>query len=334
VRSAEEKATQTSIMEQHQQQQSFVDMLKAFLEATLTPSPAVFIIGGLIVLLAPVILHHLYTRTTPYTSLPTVLLVGPSGAGKTALLTLFERGPLPSNSSPANPAQTHTSQTPSSIELAAPEDKSLSFRTDLDATGATATKFLLVDTPGHGKLRAAALSKLLPTAGGSSKKDDIKKAASASSRLRAVVFVLDAADADTLSTDGAEYLYDVLLALQKRTGSGKTSRAPHAVPVLVAANKLDLFTALPAALVKSRLEAELGRIRKTRSKGLLEASVGADEVDVPEEGDDWLGEYGSDKFSFAQMREFDIEVDVIGGDVVGEGGPGVDKWWSWIADKI
>lgn len=303
------------------EQQNLWDLLKSFLETTLTPSPAVFIIGGLIVLLAPIILHHLYTRQTPYTSLPSVILVGPSGAGKTALLTLLERGPL-SNPEP-HPAQTHTSQIPSSVELAVSEDKSVSFRTDLDATGATATKFLLIDTPGHGKLRAAALSKL-----GLSK--DEKK----SSRLRAVVFVVDAADVDTLSTDGAEYLYDVLLALQKRTGAGKSSRAPGAVPVLVAANKLDLFTALPAALVRSRLETELGRIRKTRSKGLLEASVGTDEVDVPDEGDDWLGEYGSEKFSFSQMREFDIEVDVIGGNVVGEGGPGVDKWWSWIADKI
>ncbi|KAH8902495.1 P-loop containing nucleoside triphosphate hydrolase protein [Coniochaeta sp. PMI_546] len=303
------------------EQQNLWDLLKSFLETTLTPSPAVFIIGGLIVLLAPIILHHLYTRQTPYTSLPSVILVGPSGAGKTALLTLLERGPL-SKPEP-HPAQTHTSQIPSSVELAVSEDKSVSFRTDLDATGATATKFLLIDTPGHGKLRAAALSKL-----GLSK--DEKK----SSRLRAVVFVVDAADVDTLSTDGAEYLYDVLLALQKRTGAGKSSRAPGAVPVLVAANKLDLFTALPAALVRSRLETELGRIRKTRSKGLLEASVGTDEVDVPDEGDDWLGEYGSEKFSFSQMREFDIEVDVIGGNVVGEGGPGVDKWWSWIADKL
>ena len=113
----------------------------------------------------------------------------------------------------------------------------------------------------------------------------------------------------------------------------RTSRAPAAVPVLIAANKLDLFTALPAALVRSRLETELGRIRKTRSKGLLEASVGTDEVDAPEEGDDWLGEFGSEKFSFNQMREFDVEVDVVGGNVLGEG-PGVGKWWSWIADKI
>jgi signal recognition particle receptor subunit beta len=101
---------------------------------------------------------------------------------------------------------------------------------------------------------------------------------------------------------------------------------------LIAANKLDLFTALPAALVKSNLEAELGRVRKTRSKGLLDSGVGADDV-AGEEGDDWLGEYGSEKFSFKQLLEFDIEVDVIGGNVVGDG-PGVDKWWKWIAERI
>ncbi|KAB5523104.1 srp receptor beta subunit [Coniochaeta sp. 2T2.1] len=300
------------------------DILKSLLEASLTPSPAVFLIGGLVVLLAPIILHHLYTRTTSYgtSSLPQILLVGPSNSGKTALLTLLERGAQPKSSSP-EPAATHTSQIPASVELAVSEDKSLPFTTDLDAAGAVATKFLLVDTPGHGKLRAQTLARLGHT------KDDKK----ASSRLKAVVFVLDAADVDTLSTDGAEYLYDLLLSLQKRTGSGKTSRAPHAIPVLIAANKLDLFTALPAALVRSRLETELGRIRKTRSKGLLEASVGTDEVDAPEEGDDWLGEFGSEKFAFSQMREFDVEVDVMGGNVLGEG-PGVGKWWSWIADKI
>ncbi len=97
----------------------------------------------------------------------------------------------------------------------------------------------------------------------------------------------------------AEYLYDVLLALQKRMAGGRGSKAPASIPVLVAANKLDLFTALPAALVKSNLEAELGRIRKTRSKGLLDSGVGADDLTGgTEESDGWLGEYGSEKFTF------------------------------------
>ena len=53
-----------------------------------------------------------------------------------------------------------------------------------------------------------------------------------------------------------------------------------------------------------------------------------------DEEDGWLGAYGTDKFTFGQMREFDVHVDVVGGNALGDGGPGVDKWWAWIADKI
>jgi signal recognition particle receptor subunit beta len=295
--------------------------LMSFLNTIFTPSAPVLILGAAIVLFMPLLVHLFLTRATPYTSLPSILLVGPSGAGKTSLLTLLERGPTSTSAQPAVAAQTHTSQIPSAIQLSVSEDGSSSWRKDLDASGSTAKSFLLVDTPGHGKLRNTALAKL----SGTKAKGD--KAA----KIKGVVFMLDAADADILAVDGAEYLYDVLLSLQKRTAGTKTKGSTF--PVLIAANKEDLFTALPASLVKSRLEAELGRIRKTRSKGLLEASVGTDEVDVPEEGDDWLGEYGSETFRFDQMREFDVEVEVHGGNVVGEG-QGVDKWWRWIAEKI
>ncbi|KAK5652904.1 hypothetical protein OQA88_9382 [Cercophora sp. LCS_1] len=291
------------------------ETLLSLLEASLTPSPTVFILGFAIVLLVPIALHFILHSSTPYNTLPSVLLIGPSGAGKTSLQTLFERG--------TSTAPTHTSQVPSSVELAAATDSSVTFRDDLDALGAEAKKFLLVDTPGHAKLRRHALSKILPTA----------SSESSQSKLKAVVFVVDAAalaDGDALPAT-AGYLYDVLLALQKRMSGGRGSKAPPSVPVLIAANKLDLFTALPAALVKSNLEAELGRVRKTRSKGLLDSSVAADEQG--EETDDWLGEYGSEKFSFKQLLEFDIEVDVIGGNVVGEG-PGADKWWKWIAERV
>lgn len=296
-----------------------MDALKHFIEVIMTPSAPVFIIGGLIVLLVPILMHLWVTKSTAYTVLPSILIAGPTNAGKTSLHTLFERRTTPS--------ETHTSQTPSTIELAVDANArgARSFRDDLDATGATATKFLLVDTPGHGKLRHHALAKRL------------SPSATQSHKLKGVVFVVDAAalSEPEVLADTAAYLYDVLLHLQKRMGATKTSKAPYAIPLLVAANKMDLFTALPAKLVKSNLEKELGRIRRTRSKGLLDSGVGTDELGAgADEADDWLGEYGSDEFKFDQMREFDIFVDVEGGNVSGDDGPGVDKWWSWIGNKL
>ncbi|KAI1633122.1 signal recognition particle receptor beta subunit [Biscogniauxia mediterranea] len=294
-----------------------MDEFKRIVEYIMTPSTPVFVVGGLIVLLVPLLIHFFITHTTPYTALSSVVLAGPPGGGKTSLLTLLERGDAA--------APTHTSQAAHAVELTVSADGGApTFREAArdDAPGEH-RKFLLVDTPGHGKLRGHALGRL----GGRSEESR--------ALLKGVVFVVDAAalDDDALS-DAAAYLYDVLLALQRRAGAaGRSARRPDAVPLLIAANKNDLFTALPAALVKSSLEAELGRIRRSRSKGLLDSGVGVDDDDGvgSEEQDGWLGEYGSDKFSFAQMREFDIDVQVLGGSVL-EGK--VDKWWDWIAEHI
>ncbi|KAI1175979.1 signal recognition particle receptor beta subunit [Nemania sp. FL0916] len=320
-----------------------MERLKSFLEYILTPSVPVITIGLLIVFLAPILLHLFITRQTPYTSLPSILLAGPAGAGKTSLLTLLERGS-------AAPASTHTSQSAHAVELTVSsaegeKKKQLSFREAArdDAPGAH-RKFYLVDTPGHGKLRGAAMAQLGGSnnigksgsaggiGGGSGKGSggSQQTAFSDPSLLRGVIFVVDAAALDESIADAATYLYDVLLALQKRASASQTSRSPHSVPVLVAANKLDLFTALPASLVRSNLESELARIRQSRSKGLLDSGVGTDEVGS-EEQDTWLGEYGSEKFSFGQMREFDVEVEVLGGSVL-EGN--VDRWWDWISGRI
>lgn len=341
-----------------------LDTLKGFIEVAFTPSPTIIAIGLLIVLFVPILLHVLYSATTPYTTLPSVLLLGPSGAGKTALLTLFERGPFYKADQPASTdekpsvptpvARTHTSQTPSTVELAVSSDPTAhSYTTDLDAAGATATKFLLVDTPGHPKLRRHALTALSrpnPTIVPSAFSASVSKSGSSSntssssethkSKLKALVFVVDAAaladsDSGALAST-AEYLYDVLLTLQQRFDRQRRggARAPASVPVLVAANKLDLFTALPAGLVKSQLEGELGRIRKARSKGLLDSGEG-DSLDSPggEDEEGWLGSYGTEKFSFDEMREFDVEVEVVGGNVFGDG-PGAEKWWRWIGERV
>ena len=317
-----------------------MDQIKDALVYLLTPSTTIFVVGGLIVLLMPILVHIFVQQTTPYTTLPSILLAGPPGGGKTALLTLLERGD-------AGPAATRTSQAPQSVELTASNDggKPLPFRIAArdDAPG-THRKFLLLDTPGHGKLRnqhalahIAAAGKGKGKGGKTGKKDVTKD----EGRLQGIVFVVDAAALDDSSNANnsagsmaaaAEYLYEVLLALQRRTGSGRTSKAPRAVHVLVAANKADLFTALPASLVKSGLEAELGRIRSSRSRGLLGSDVAGGPQDADDDDEEsWLGAYGSEKFAFGQMREFDVEVDVIGGSVL-EGN--VDKWWEWISERI
>ena len=138
---------------------------------------------------------------------------------------------------------------------------------------------------------------------------------------------LSAGDEGLRQTAG--YLHDVLLLLQKRMDI-KSGKQLKEIPLLVAANKMDLFTALPAALVKSSLEAEITKVRASRSKGLLDSGIGMDEDG---EKDDWLGEVGSTDFKFAQMEEFDVLVEVSGGNVSGSE-PVTEKWWKWISERL
>ena len=173
-----------------------------------------------------------------------------------------------------------------------------------------------MDTPGHGKLRQHALDTLTNP-----------------QSLRGIIFVVDAAalsGGDVGLRQAADYLHDVLLFLQKRMSNSKTAKALKEIPVLIAANKLDLFTALPAALVKNALEAEITKVRDSRSKGLLDSGISMDD----DEKDDWLGEMGGTAFKFAQMEEFNISIEVAGGNVLGGDGAEVQKWWSWIGDRL
>jgi signal recognition particle receptor subunit beta len=139
---------------------------------------------------------------------------------------------------------------------------------------------------------------------------------------------LDSGDA-SIARDTAAYLHDALLALQRRkTGKGG-SKAKGEIRLLVAANKQDLFTALPQGAVRERLEVEIERVRLSRRKGLV--TVGEEEG-AEVEGEDVLGGDGEEKFSFEIMeQEFGIQVDVLGGAVKGEeAGKGVRKWEEWI----
>lgn len=138
---------------------------------------------------------------------------------------------------------------------------------------------------------------------------------------------------DDALRDAATYLHDVLLILQKRALSrGRSaSTAAAEIPVLVAANKQDLFTALPPNSVREKLAAEIDRVRKSKSKGLMDASADAGSGDAE---DDTLG-IDDAPFSFKMLEdEVGVKVDVFGGAIKdGEDeniGSGVRKWEEWI----
>jgi signal recognition particle receptor subunit beta len=177
------------------------------------------------------------------------------------------------------------------------------------------TQYRLIDTPGHGKLRAEqALSYLKEPS------------------LSGIIYVVDAASlgsGDTApSRDAAAYLHDVLLVLQrKRTGKG-SNKAKAPIPILIAANKQDLFTALPPGAVREHLETEIERARQSKSKGLVD--VGNSREDDDEEN--VLGGGGEEKFTFKMLEEgYGIQVEVTGGVVRGEeAGKGVERWERWI----
>lgn len=152
------------------------------------------------------------------------------------------------------------------------------------------------------------------------------------------MFVVDSAAVSSAAglTEAAEYLHDVLLMLQKKQTQSKTSKT-DATPVLVAANKQDVFTSLPAGIVKTKLEDEITKVRLTRSKGLMDSGVGMeDDVGGVDEEQNWLGEYGSKTFKFAQMEEHGVEVKVAGGHVKADGEQAgkVGEWWAWVGDNL
>lgn len=156
--------------------------------------------------------------------------------------------------------------------------------------------------------------------------------------VRGIIFFVDAASISEGTEnlrDNASYLYDVLLLLQKVVlNTGKSSsKAGASVPVLVAVNKQDLFTALPPASVRQKLEQEVDRIRQTRQKGLMDASAGSG---VNEDEDEILGgDDGRDTFTFQGLEEdVGIKVEVIGGFTKAESekdtATGIRKWEEWI----
>ncbi|KAI9801134.1 MAG: hypothetical protein M1833_003002 [Piccolia ochrophora] len=199
------------------------------------------------------------------------------------------------------------------------------FRSVNDPSAQAHQRFLLVDTPGHGKLRYHAL-------------DNITRR----QNIKGIIYMVDAANISRTEvnseraglSEASEFLHDILMLLQKRSTKTTSSRVPHQIPVLIAVNKLDLFTAVPVPLVKTALEEEITRIRESRSKGLLDSGVGmGDDVDIGEDKD-WLGDGGGGKFEFSQLREMNVPVVLAGGNVQGSEGVDVDGWWDWMGTNL
>ncbi|KAK5449507.1 hypothetical protein LTS15_008582 [Exophiala xenobiotica] len=279
--------------------------------------PLAILIAFLVTISLPLLLHlYFYTQTARAKVVPTFLLLGPSGAGKTSLVSLLQK--QSENPEERDPSATRISQVSSNVSLLLPASVPLGsnkYRSENDVSlkNKQATRYVMIDTPGHGKLRTQqALSQIQNPA------------------LRGIIFVVDSSVFDsgdsTASRDTAVYLHDTLLALQRRV-TGKT-KASAEVPVLVAANKQDLFTALPAGAVRERLQAEIERVRVSKSKGLT--TVGQESDADTEE--DALGGGGEDQFTFKLMEdEYNIRVDVLGGAVKGEeAGKGVRRWEEWM----
>lgn len=181
------------------------------------------------------------------------------------------------------------------------------------------------DTPGHGKLR---------TTQGLAELQSMALTKDSSARLRGVIFVVDTAALvdEAVLRDTATYLHDILLVLQKRELNKSSSKRLSEISVLVAANKQDLFTALPPGSVKEKLEAEIDRIRKSKTKGLLDASAdpGLDNDEDVLGNDDAQG-----LFSFKLLQvEAGIKVEVVGGavktDSEEEYGSGIRRWEEWV----
>jgi signal recognition particle receptor subunit beta len=232
---------------------------------------------------------------------------------------------------PLTPPSTHTSQIkylyPLVLHPTIPL-KSNRYRSDNDTSvvnlAVTGTPYKLLDTPGHGKLRSTAA--LTPST-------------ISDPNLYGVIFQVDASALDSAAylTDVATYLHDTLLALLKRRKSKtlKKDARTRNIPVLIAANKQDLFTALPAGSVREKIEAEIQRIRESKRRGVV--GVDAREDDVGDEDEEVLG--GSDqKFSFKALDDeegADLRVEVIGGSVGGdEAGKGVKSWELWIGQCL
>ncbi|KAJ5333480.1 Small GTPase superfamily ARF type [Penicillium brevicompactum] len=267
----------------------------------------------------PVLLHIIFFQAVASPPSSNFLLLGPSGAARSKVLPRIEEVTRHPHLPTIYLGHRHP---PPTVPTGSNRYRSVNDPSLKEAIR-NPIRYRVRDTPGHGKLRVSqGLAELSTMA----QSKDIK------TRLRGVLFMVDTAalvDEATLR-DTATYLHDVLLVLQKRAKNGSSSKRTTEIPVLVAANKQDLFTALPPGSVREKLEAEIERIRKSKNKGLLDAA----DTGLEDE-EEILANDEQESFTF-KLLEFEtgIKVEVVGGAVKGDQeedfGSGVRRWEEWI----
>ena len=201
---------------------------------------------------------------------------------------------------------TTQSSTSTIITLPLSDTDGLDYRSGNDPSARQTCQF--EDLPGHGKFRRLAFERL-----------------SQADQLKGVIFVVDAANLtpeDASFRDTISFLYMVLLALQRSSTLTRTSKVPVSTSVLVAVNKEDLFTALPANDVKGLLEVEITRLRDASDRQLPESGSVRDS--------DWIGPETED-FKFSDMTHLNIDISVIGGSALNRGELDACGWQKWVS---
>lgn len=166
-----------------------------------------------------------------------------------------------------------------------------------------ASRITLIDLPGHPKLI-----------------HHLDEALLTNSNIKGILFVLDGASGTRGIEQAAQYLFKVLARTEYRLGG---------IDIMIACNKADLFSMVPAAKLRKTLEQELTYIRDARAQGLgavkkedtLGAGRAGDEEEDAADGS-WLG--GSEPIDFSKL---DGEVSIADGSVKTNS---VDSWKRWI----
>ncbi|KAK9466631.1 signal recognition particle receptor beta subunit-domain-containing protein [Lipomyces arxii] len=213
-------------------------------------------------------------------SQPTFLIAGPSGSGKTSLYALLRYGERATTVPSIEPNMTAKFRPPGLPE--------------------SAKSYVLVDSPGHQKLRHYMFSTL--------------DTSTTARTMHGIVFVVDASAMSRPEKlrEAAEYLGAILR---------KTNRRRGGADILVAANKSELFTAVPAKRLKTLMENELDKLAKSKANSVMgvDADTGVDD----------------DEYMQLQIGEFkfeacESEVTFLDGSI--ETGK-IESWLEWMTEK-